>query len=43
MDDLAIIGVTAAVGLGSSLITLIITKIIDISQEKRNLRENYSS
>lgn len=37
MDDLAIIGVTAAVGLGSSLITLIITKIIDISQEKKEI------
>ena len=35
MDDLAIIGVTAAVGLGSSLITLIITKIIDTCQEKK--------
>ena len=38
MDDLAIIGVTAAVGLGSSLITLIITKIIDISQEKKKFK-----
>lgn len=35
MDDLAIIGVTAAVGLGSSLITLIINKIIDTCQEKK--------
>ncbi len=35
MNDIYMIGVTAAVGLGSFLITLIITKIIDTCQEKK--------
>ena len=35
MNEISMIWVTAAVGLGSSLITLICTKIIDICQEKK--------
>ena len=38
MNDISMIWVTAAVGLGSSLITLICTKIIDICQEKQKFK-----
>lgn len=38
MNDISMIWVTAAVGLGSSLITLICTKIIDICQEKKKFK-----
>lgn len=38
MNEISMIWVTAAVGLGSSLITLICTKIIDICQEKKKFK-----
>lgn len=38
MNEISMIWVTAAVGLGSSLITLICTKIIDICQEKKRFK-----
>lgn len=38
MNEISIIWITAAVGLGSSLITLICTKIIDICQEKKKFK-----
>lgn len=38
MNNISMIWVTAAVGLGSSLITLICTKIIDICQEKKKFK-----
>lgn len=38
MSEVSMILVTAVIGLGSSLITLIITKIIDARQEKKRLR-----
>lgn len=38
MNDILMIWITAAVGLGSSLITLICTKIIDICQEKKKFK-----
>ncbi|MDE7118281.1 MAG: hypothetical protein K2O61_06540 [Bacteroidaceae bacterium] len=38
MNDVSLIWITAAVGLGSSLITLIVTKIIDYRHEKKRLK-----
>lgn len=38
MNDILMIWITAAVGLGSSLITLICTKIIEICQEKKKFK-----
>lgn len=38
MNEVSIIWITAAVGLGSSLITLIVTKIIDYRHEKKRFK-----
>ncbi len=38
MNDVSFIWITAAVGLGSSLITLIVTKIIDYRHEKKRFK-----